>query len=182
MTYRLVRYDEINESEYEDYISEWERINEHVVPWSSKRKGKSFHELMIQWQEDETDIAYANGFVPSTLYFLIDDNNRIIGAIHFRHVLNQRLMDNGGNIGYGIRASERKKGFAALMLNLLLEKIDDGELEKVMVTCDEDNVASAKTIEKCGGLLQDKVMFEDVWTRRYWINLKRGKRRTTAST
>jgi len=182
MKYTVVQYDQIASQAYEDYISEWENANEHIVPSSSKRNGKTFVQLMNKWKEDETDIAYKNGFVPSTLFFLVDDNQIIIGAIHYRHVLNQRLLENGGNIGYGVRASERQKGFASLMLNLLLEKIDNGNIDKVMLTCDEDNTASARTIEKCGGILQDKVIFEDVLTRRYWIELGNRNRRTIAST
>ena len=58
------------------------------------------------------------------------------------------------------------------MLKLLLEKIKELGIDKVMITCDDDNVGSAKTIESCDGVLQDKVVFENELTRRYWITLK----------
>ncbi len=67
--------------------------------------------------------------------------------------------------------SERRKGYATLMLNMLLDKIQAQGCEKVLITCDEDNVGSARTIEKNKGVLYDQVPFDEVMTRRYWINL-----------
>jgi predicted acetyltransferase len=171
MNLKLVRYDEVSEESYVDYISEWEIHNEKAVPFAVRRDGRSFAEMMKKWQEDETDMPVSKGFVPATLYFLTDDDGRILGAIHFRHYLNERLYQNGGHIGYGVRKCERRKGYAREMLKLLLKKIEKLDIDKVMITCDDDNVGSAKTIESCNGVLQDKVMFENDLTRRYWITL-----------
>lgn len=168
---RLVEFTNILEEQYLSYINEWEQTGEGIVPSATKRNNLSFNELIQKWHSDKTDESYKKGFVPSTLYFLVDDNERILGAIHLRHELNERLMQNGGHIGYGVRPSERNKGYASLMLNLLLTKIRDKGFTKVLVTCDDDNVGSFKTIEKNNGILQDKVEFEGVLTRRYWINL-----------
>lgn len=172
MTPKLVRYDEVSEANYIDYISEWENHQEKVIPSAARRDGHSFLEMMKKWREDETDIVVSKGFVPATLYFLIDDTGRILGGIHFRHYLNERLRQNGGHIGYGIRESERRKGYAHEMLKSLLEKIKELDIDKVMITCDDDNIGSAKTIEGCNGILQDKVLSEYELTRRYWIILK----------
>jgi len=174
MTLKLVRYDEVSEENYIDYISEWELQKEKVIPSASRRDGHSFSEMMNKWKEDETDIPISKGFVPATLYFLTDNNGRILGGIHFRHYLNERLYQNGGHIGYGVRKSERRKGYAQEMLKLLIEKIKelDSEIDKVMITCDNDNVGSAKTIEGCNGIMQDKVVFENELTRRYWITIR----------
>ncbi|MCP4143508.1 MAG: GNAT family N-acetyltransferase [Chloroflexi bacterium] len=172
MNLKLVRYDEIREENYVDYISEWENYKEKVVPSAVHRDDRSFSEMMNNWKEAETDIPLSKGFVPATLYFLIDNNGRILGGIHFRHYLNARLHKNGGHIGYGVRKCERQKGYAREMLNLLLEKIKKQNLDKVQITCDDDNLGSAKTIESCGGIMQDKVVFENKLTRRYWIILK----------
>jgi len=51
---------------------------------------------------------------------------------------------------------------------LLLEKIKKLDIEKVMLTCDADNIGSAKTIESCNGIMQDKIISENELTRRYW--------------
>ena len=172
MYLKLVRYDEVSEENYIDYISEWEFHKEKVIPSAARRDGRSFSEMMNKWKEDETDIIVSKGFVPATLYFLTDNNGRILGGIHFRHYLNERLYQNGGHIGYGVRKSERRKGYAHEMLKLLLEKIKKLDIDKVMITCDDDNIGSVKTIESCNGIMQDKVVFENELTRRYWILLE----------
>ena len=172
MSLKLVRYDEVSEENYIDYISEWETYQEEIIPTAVRRDGRPFSEMVNKWREDETDIPISKGFVPATLYFLIDDRGRILGGIHFRHYLNERLRQNGGHIGYGVRKSERRKGYAHEMLKLLLEKIKKSGIDQVMITCDDDNPGSAKTIESCHGILQDKVMFENEFKRRYWITLE----------
>jgi predicted acetyltransferase len=168
---RLVRHDEIDRARYEDYIAEWESSGATVVPGASERKGRSFEEMQATWRYDETEATFKDGFVPSTLYFLEDGDRRIVGAIHFRHLLNDKLRLHGGHIGYGVRASERRKGHAAAMLGMLLEIARAEGCTRVMLTCDESNAASQGTIEKLGGLLEDKLLFEGKWTRRYWIEL-----------
>jgi predicted acetyltransferase len=169
---KLVRYDEVIEENYIDYISEWETNREKVIPSAVRRDGRPFSEMLEKWREDETDIPVSKGFVPATLYFLISDNGRILGAIHFRHYLNERLRQDGGHIGYGVRKSERRKGYADAMLRLLLEEIKQLGIDKVLLTCDDGNIGSIKTIESCNGIMQDKVMLENAITRRYWIVLE----------
>lgn len=172
MALKIVEFTKVFESDYLDYIKEWENSEETIVPFASKRNNMSFKELLRKWAVDETDAMYELGFVPATLYFMVDNNNRILGAIHFRHDLNERLLQGGGHIGYGIRPSERRKGYATLMLNLLLENIKLKGYEKVLISCDDGNIGSARTIEKGNGVLYDKVEFEGDMTRRYWVDLK----------
>lgn len=167
----IVKFDKVNQLEYEAYISEWEATGEIIVPMASARQGKSFAEVQKHWQMLQTEIMLQKGFVLSTLYFLVDEG-RILGAISFRHQLIPCLLLNGGHIGYGIRPSARGKGYATVMLKWLLQQIDPRKYPLVMLSCDEDNPASAKTIENCGGILQDKVEYEGVMTRRYWIRIK----------
>jgi predicted acetyltransferase len=119
-----------------------------------------------------TDKAYNMGFVPSTLYFLIDENKRIYGALHIRHELNEYLLNYGGHIGYGIRLSERKKGYATKMLSLSLPTIKKLGIKKALITCDKTNIASAKTIINNGGVLENEVMEDEKITQRYWIDIQ----------
>lgn len=176
MNYKLVKFDKVSEAAYMDYISEWEANEETVIPYAARREGQSFDELQKRWQKETTDAVRADGYVPSTLYFLEDNSQRILGAIHFRHELNDHLMMHGGHIGYGVRASERQKGIAGLMLKLMLEKVKSAGIERALLTCEDLNIGSAKTIESNGGKLENKVSEtnhkgETVMIRRYWIDL-----------
>lgn len=168
---KLVKYTDIQEPQFIDYIQEWENKGEKVIPSATNRKDRSFTELLDQWAFDETDEVHKKGFVPASLYFLMDGDGRIIGAIHLRHELNEKLLHTGGHIGYGIRPSERSRGYATLMLSMFLKEKKVRELKKVLLTCDDDNIPSSKTIENCNGVLWDKVEDEGKVIRRYWINI-----------
>ena len=84
------------------------------------------------------------------------------------------LRKFGGHIGYNVRPSERKKGFATIMLSLALEKCEELGIEDVMVTCKEDNIGSAKTIENNCGVLKEIIFVpgENCNFKKYWINVK----------
>ncbi len=90
---------------YIDYIEEWESSGEKIVPYATKSRSMSYHELLSTWEADKTDHMYEKGFVPAPLYFLVDKNDKILGALHFRHELNDNLLAYGGHIGYGVRPS-----------------------------------------------------------------------------
>lgn len=111
--------------------------------------------------------------VGATYYWLVDDENlTFIGEISIRHTLTPSLEFYGGHIGYGIRFSAWNKGYGTLMLRLALEKAKAMGLTRVLITCDDDNSASARVMEKNGFLLSDKVKNEiggkQIVTRRYW--------------
>ena len=159
------------ENEYNDYINEWEKSEEKIVPYAARREGQEFKDLLNNWKLDCTDKAYEKGFVPSTLYFLLGDNKKIYGAIHIRHELNEYLLSYGGHIGYGIRPSERKKGYATLMLSLSLPIAKELGIKKALITCDKENTSSAKTIKNNGGVLENEIEQKGEITQRYWIEL-----------
>jgi predicted acetyltransferase len=112
------------------------------------------------------------GSVRSDEYWLIS-NGRLIGRSGIRHRLTPSLENEGGNIGYDIRPSERRKRYGTLILKLALEKARDLGLNKVLVTCDEDNLGSAKIIERNGGVLSGKGVAEKSGKPilQYWIEL-----------
>jgi len=113
-----------------------------------------------------------NPWVPSSHYFLVDDNSRIVGMVDIRHELNEFLRNIGGHIGYGIRPSKRKKGYATLLLKEALEKCKELGMHQVLVTCDEDNIGSAKVIVNNGGTEEDLFVTEEgLMKRRFWISI-----------
>lgn len=110
--------------------------------------------------------------VPGKVFWLVD-GDRFIGRISLRLKLNETLLQRGGNIGYAIRKSERRKGFGKLMLQLVLPEVRKAGLDKVLITCHDENTGSQKIIESAGGVLQDKIKVEGIRIpeRRYWLKL-----------
>lgn len=115
----------------------------------------------------------ASGYVEGSQWVLVDDkNNHILGMVNIRHELNNNLLQFGGHIGYSIRPSERRKGYAKMQLQYALEKVHKKGVNRVLLTCNDDNVGSIKTIEYCGGKLENKVHLQKHGIiRRYWIDL-----------
>jgi predicted acetyltransferase len=109
--------------------------------------------------------------VPSTFLFAFD-GPRIVGRVTIRHQLNAFLLRVGGHIGYVVVPEFRRRGYATEILRQALEIARQRfGLERVLVTCDDDNIGSMRTIEKNGGVLEDIVTGADLATpkRRYWI-------------
>lgn len=79
-------------------------------------------------------------------------------------------MKNGGHIAYGIRPSERKKGYGIAQLELCLEFAKRIPLKQVVVACDKDNIASASTAKSCGGVLADEFEEDGVIKQHYVFN------------
>lgn len=110
----------------------------------------------------------SDGFVSSTSRWVAEDG-RLVGFLSIRHELNDVLREVGGHIGYAIRPSERRKGYATAATALALEECRRRGIDRVLVTCDDTNLASAKVIERSGGVLEDIRGIK----RRYWIDLSR---------
>jgi predicted acetyltransferase len=113
------------------------------------------------------------GWVPATSYWLLGSSVNVLGYSSLRHRLSPQLRRFGGHIGYGIRPTQRNKGYGSCICKLTLDKARLLGLKRLLITCDDNNHASARIIENCGGLLEDKVMNKgrDVPTRRYWIEV-----------
>lgn len=130
--------------------------------------------IHLESYRDKNTLDPKLGLVEGSQWLLIDDSKkRILGMVNIRHDLNDYLLKYGGHIGYSIRPSERQKGYGHLQLKLALGVLKAKGLSRALVTCDDDNVASAKTIESCGGILENTVISSDQqkWVRRYWITL-----------
>jgi len=98
-------------------------------------------------------------------HFWITDAAEVIGFLALRHGLNDHLLQEGGHIGYSVRPSRRRAGHASRALALALPRAAHLGLDRVLLTCDEDNLGSRLVIEKAGGVLEDI----RVGKRRYWI-------------
>ena len=160
-------------SEYLNMISEWKEYNEELIPWSLNLDTVDFNLLVKNLNEYSEGIGLPDGFVPCTTFWLVNNkNNIIIGAIEIRHQLNDYLAFRGGHIGYGIRPSERNKGYASKMLSMSLQHCKAIGLSKVLITCLKNNIGSAKTIIKNGGILDSEDIDNGEIFQKYWINIK----------
>jgi predicted acetyltransferase len=112
--------------------------------------------------------------VPSTFLFAFDAS-RIVGRVSIRHKLNDFLLRVGGHIGYVVVPEFRRRGYATVILRLALRIAHEQlGIDRVLVTCDDDNVGSIRTIERNGGILEDVVSQRDLEKprRRYWIEAR----------
>ena len=111
-------------------------------------------------------------FVPATQFLTFrKSDDRLVGVVQVRHYLNDFLINYGGHIGDAIRKSERNKGYATRQIKLALEFCKSLGLDKVLVTCHDDNIASEKTILKNGGVFENIFIFEGSNIKRFWIKL-----------
>lgn len=136
--------------------------------------GLDQHDDIASWYEAVRDNAREEtvrpGLVPAATFLCLRrGDERLVGMIDIRLRLNENLLRRGGHIGYSVRKSERRKGYATEMLRLGLEQCRQRGIDRVLLTCDKNNVASAKTILANGGVLENEVPEEDRTTQRYWI-------------
>lgn len=103
-------------------------------------------------------------YVPTTSWWYVD-GTRYLGRLGLRHRLTEHLLEIGGHIGYDVRPSQRRKGYATAMLVTALPSARALGIDAALVTCDVDNVGSRKVIEAAGGVLED----ERAGKLRFWV-------------
>ena len=104
--------------------------------------------------------------VPCEFFWMTDGPaEEVVGFLALRTRLNDWLLNEGGHIGYSVRPSRRREGHASRALGLAVRRAAELGIERALVTCDDDNVPSARTIERNGGVFEDTRNGK----RRYWI-------------
>lgn len=121
-------------------------------------------------QQSDRSVAVGEERVHATHWWIVE-GDRYLGAIDLRHYLNALLLDVGGHIGYSVRPSFRRRGLATWALGAVLPEAHALGLDRVLVTCDDHNIGSARSIERNGGVLEDVRATDAGVKRRYWITL-----------
>jgi predicted acetyltransferase len=157
------------DAEFEEMLAEYRAAGEldvyrgsHSIAWKGYA---AFYELATRMKSGGYPTPE---IVPMDSYF-IEKDGRILGEIYIRRRLSSRLEKIGGHIGYKVRPTQRNRGIATAALRLALRQVVELGVNPALLTCDENNIASARVIEACGG-----VRFEDAETeygieRRYWV-------------
>lgn len=136
--------------------------------------GKNFSKFIKIVPEFSKGMHIPKEHVPCTFLFAFNEDGRIVGRTSIRHELTDFLLKVGGHIGYGVVPEFRKQGYATSILEESLKYARENlpELKQVLVTCDEGNIGSQKTIEKNNGVLENIINIEgEARKMRYWFEL-----------
>ena len=169
MKLKLVKASMQYSDQIKDMLQEWNATGEKIIPYAIRRV--DYHNFAYYCDNLEVRDT-SDGLVPDSTFFCLDEErNIIVGAVNIRHHLNEALLINGGHIGDGVRPSERRKGIATKMIALALDECKKLGLEGVLMVCNKENVGSAKSIQKNGGILENEIEVDGVVEQRYWIEL-----------
>jgi predicted acetyltransferase len=133
--------------------------------------GCEWRQYLQRVRDTQAGIALVEGRVPAT-FLVADVAGRLVGRVSVRHRLNEFLLRMGGHIGYAVLPAHRRRGYATEILRQALVIARAVGVDRVMVTCDDDNVASSTIIERIGGKLESTGLTDDgaKLIRRYWID------------
>jgi predicted acetyltransferase len=134
------------------------------------RPGMTWPGYLRALEFSHTGVNLPRGYVPGTLLAAVV-GDEIVGRTSIRHRLNEFLLRQGGHIGYGVLPAHRRRGYATEILRQSLIIARSLGVDRVLVTCDDSNLASATVIERCGGKLDSVASGDDGHVvRRYWID------------
>ena len=176
MKLRLVKPDLYFFDAYNDMMREWCASGTQIAPWFlddpivSIDEFAKFVQLLDDCEHGFLDKKYSS----TTSYFVIDESGRLIGGASLRHHLTVDGLNTWGHIGYGVRPSERRKGYATQILQLMLEEARKKHFWRVLIGAYSDNIGSCRVIEKCGGKLENALpdpTAPDKLVNRYWIEV-----------
>lgn len=169
----LRRLTEADEQEWRSFWMEFEQAGEAKIPAAMKSDGDDFAAYLRNVHNLSHGIDLPSGFVPSDVYFLFEEGNpRVLGAVDIRRGLTDTLLRSGGNIGYGIRPSERRKGYGMALMGLALNKCRDLSMRRVLITCDKQNTVSAHVISQNGAVLENEQEADGITVQRRWAELE----------
>lgn len=151
-----------------DYIEEHHANGEMSISASNRMPTMAYEEWIEKLKHDESGENKEWGISET---YILEDNNKVIGMLNIRYTLSEEMADIYGHIGYGVRPSERRKGYATYMLKEALIKCKEKGMSEVILGCYEDNLGSNKTIINNKGILYKKSKMKDKESLYYKIKL-----------
>lgn len=169
---KLVKPSAHFEASYHDYVKELEHVAARI-PFVLTYPAHPFSELVQNLLNQSRGDGVREGFVPNSTFWLIDDDEVLVGVSNLRHSLTESLLHIGGHIGFGVRPSRFRQGIGTQLLALTLRRAADIGLRRVLLTCDRSNIGSAGVITANHGQLEDEVIDSETGNtvRRYWIEI-----------
>lgn len=157
---------------YRPLIKEFEENGEELVPFPLTFPNEDFETFLKRLEACSRGEGIPNGFVPHTTYWLVQDGV-VVAVSNLRHGLTDALRREGGHIGYGVRPSARRRGFATEILKRTLAQARELGLNEVLITCGSANAGSIRAILNNGGefLSEEFLPERGEIVKRYRINL-----------
>lgn len=158
-----------------EFKEEFLKSGQKVAGFSGLDK-MDFEEWLEKLKLDLSKETCGEKRVPATHFLTFrKEDDKLVGMVQVRHELNEYLLNFGGHIGDCVRPSEQGKGYATEQIGLALDFCKGLGIKKVLITCKKENQASARTIIKNGGVLENEIenpMENNVIMQRYWIKTK----------
>ena len=133
----------------------------------------SFEEAVDMCLRSRYEADVKPGWVKQNTYWLMNNQNQMVGTVDLRHTLNDLLFAWGGHVGYSVHPDHRRKGYATFMLSHVIRVAEKLGINTLLITCEDSNEASRSLIEKFGGELENKVYVEErgVYVERRWLDI-----------
>ena len=151
-----------NKQEAIDYIKEFHNYNS-PINGTGGLDINQYDNWLEQSLLSHSGIKIREDRVPASTYFAYNEENKLVGMCNIRHHLSDYLINSGsGHIGYSVRPTERRKGYATEILHVALKILhQDHQVDTALVGCYKDNIASKKAILKNGGVLHQEIIEEN---------------------
>jgi predicted acetyltransferase len=168
----LIKPDVKYKKKYSEMIEYWMSTGEEPAPWALCEDYSDFEAMVNKLNGYSRGVNIRSDFVPNTTFWLYETcSDKLVGAVNIRHCLNDKLLAYWGHIGYGVRPDERRKGYASQALREALGVCRELGIDRALLSCNKDNIGSAKVILKNGGELENEVELEGRILQRYWIDI-----------